>query len=431
METLTKLKYPLLVGAILLLAAVVLYPLSKKSPANHSQARAPSPAASTDSTTTSQQIELSLDKIAGLSGEQTVGLLSRMNPAERAELGRRLTLLPPGTLNNDKIALFFRAWAKFDASAAFQMALTFKNTSQTWAALASVFEGAEAKDASNLVESLKNLAPGTISPEITQGLLHTGLSKWASVDAAGAARFLDNYRGDVPPSVWQAVAESWGMLDPASAFAWASKQADAVIKEKQMWGAMTAWVKTDLPAAAEYARAHLDGTLTSEKLVSLAANYLAANDPKAAIAYIETLPEGPVKQFAQAMAATKWAHNDPAAAAAWVSSLPAEAQGEAAVGVVAMWATQDPQAAVNWIRTLEGAARDSAISAYSGNLARADPATALEWAQSIESPSIRTATLDALLHQWLQRDRTRATEWINRSQLPDADKIRLMSRTPN
>jgi len=430
METLTKLRYPLLVGAILLLAAAILYPLSKRSSSERTQAMVPSPPPSSDPTISRAQIaqyDLSLDKISGLSGEQTIGLLSRMNPTERAELGGRLTTLAPGALNNDKIALFFRAWAKFEASAAFQMALKFKNTSQTWAALASVFEGAEAKDASNLVEGLKNLAPGTISAEISQGLLHTGLSKWASVDAAAAARFLDNYGGDIPPSVWQAVAESWGMLDPASAFAWAHQQPDAVIKEKQMWGAMMAWVKTDLPAAAEYARGHLDGTLTSEKLVSLAANYLAANDPKAAIAYIETLPEGLVKQSAQMMAASKWAYNDPAAAAAWVSSLPAEAQSEAAGGVVMAWATQDPQAAGNWIQTLEGAARDSAISAYSGNLARRDPATALEWAQSIESPNTRTTTVEMLLRQWLQRDPTRATEWINRSQLPDAEKMRFLT----
>ena len=429
METLTKLKYPLLAAAILLLAAAILYSLSEKSPAEHLQARVPSPPASAVPVTPSEQIEkhaLSLDKIAGLSGEQATGLVSRMNSTERAELGRQLTLLTPGALNNDKIALFFRAWSKFNASAAFQMALKFKHTSQTWAALTSVFEGAEAKDASNLVEGLKNLAPGTISAEIAQGLLHTGLSKWASVDAAGAARFLDDYGGDIPPSAWQAVAESWGMLDPASALAWANKQPDAVIKEKQMWGAMMAWVKTDLPAAAEYARAHLDGTLTSEKLVSLTANYLAANDPKAAIAYIETLPEGLVKQFAQAMAATTWAYNDPAAAAAWVSSLPAEAQGEAAAEVITMWARQDPQAASNWIQTLEGAARDSAISVYSQNLARRDPATALEWAQSIESPNTRTVTVELLLRQWLQRDPTRARDWINASHLPDADKVRLL-----
>ena len=91
-----------------------------------------------------------------------------------------------------------------------------------------------------------------------------------------------------------------------------------------------------------------------------------------------------------------------------------------------MWATQDPQAAGNWINTLQGAARDSAISAYSGNLAPRDPGTALAWAQSIESPSIRTAAVDALIQQWLERDPTKATAWINNSQLSDEDKSRLL-----
>jgi hypothetical protein len=91
-----------------------------------------------------------------------------------------------------------------------------------------------------------------------------------------------------------------------------------------------------------------------------------------------------------------------------------------------MWATQDPQAAGNWINTLYGAARDSAISAYSGNLASRDLGTAVGWAQSIESPSIRTATVDALLLQWLQRDPTKATAWINTSQLSYEDKSRFL-----
>lgn len=376
-----------------------------------------------------EQQELSLDKIAGLSSEQTAGLLSRMNATERAELGRRLTLLSPGAINNEKIGLYFRAWAKFDSRAAFQMALTFKNTSQTWAALANVFEGADAKDAASLVDGLKNLAPGTISGEIAQGLLHAGLSKWASVDATGAARFLDSYGGNIPPFVWQAVAERWGTLDPAGALAWLNNQPNSAIKEKQMDGLMTAWVKTDLPAAAEYARAHLDGTIKSESHVALAANHLAANDPQAALAYIQTLPEGTAKQFAQTMAATRWAYLDPAAAAAWVSSLPAEDQG-AAAGVIAMWAPQDPQAAGDWMNTLQGDARDSAISAYSANLAPRDPGTALGWAQSIANPEIRTATVEALVQQWRERDPTRATDWINRSQLPDADKMRLLGLPP-
>lgn len=429
----TKSKYLLFVVAIALLAAAIFYPSlqpPKKSRVERIQAMVPFPPASADPSISREQIEqreLSLDKIAGLSSEQTVGLLGRMSPTERAEMGRRLTLLSAGALNNEKIGLFFRAWVKFDSRAAFQMALNFKNTSQAWAALANVFEGADPKDSMSLVDGLKNLAPETISAEMAQALLHTGLSKWASVDGAGAAGFLDHYGGDIPPSIWQAVAESWATVDPAAALAWINKQPNTAIKERQMDGVMTAWVKTDLPAAAEYARTHLDGSIKSGGYVALAANEYAANDPNAALAYIRTLPEGSAKQFAQSMAAIKWAYNDPAAAARWVNSLPAADQAEAAGGVVAMWATQDPQAAGNWVNSLQGAARDSAISAYSANLAPRDPGTALGWAQSIESPSIRTSTVDALVSQWLRRDPTRAIAWINNSQLPDADKSRLIN----
>lgn len=421
-------KYLLFAVAVALAAAAIFYPSKKKSPSARTHAMVPSPPTSADPRISREQIEqqeLSLDKIAGLSGEQTVGLLSRMNPTERAELGRRLTDLSPGALNNEKIGLYFRAWAKFDARAAFQMAMNFKHTSQTWAALSSVFEGAEANDAASLVDSLKNIAP-IIPGEMHQSLLGVGLSKWASVDAAGAARFLDLNGREAGLALWQAVAERWGTLDPAGALAWLNKQSNPTIKEKQMDGLMTGWLKTDLPAAAEYARAHLDGTPASDRYAAVAANYLAANDPQAAMAYIETLPEGTTKQFAQTLAAAKWAYLDPAAAAAWVSSLPPEGQGAAVVSVISQWANQDPQAAGNWMNTLEGPGKDSAISAYAAHLAPRDPGTALGWAQSIANPEIRTATVEALVQQWRERDPTRATDWINSSQLPDEEKARLL-----
>lgn len=430
----TKGKYLLFALAALIFAAAIFLPARKSHnpapTAEHVYARVPSPPVSGEPSISNQQIEqrdLSLDQISGLSGEQTVGLLSRMTPSERAELGRRLTLLPATSLNNEKIGLFFRAWAKFDPKAAFQMALNFAHKSQSWTALTSVFNGVDPKDTMTLVESLQHIAPGTVSGEVAQSLLLTALPKWASVDGAGAAAWLDKFGGEVSPAVWKAVAETWGKLDPAAALAWIKKQSDPAIKDQQMDGVITGWVKTDLPAAAAYAREHLDGTIKSESRVAIAANQFAGKDPKAAIAYIESLPEGTAKQFAQAMAAATWAHNDPAAAAAWVSSLPPAAQGEAAGLVVAMWAPQDPQASSNWINTLQGAARDSAVSAYSANLAPRDPSTALSWAQSIASDSIRTNTVEQLVVQWLRRDPASASAWINNSQLSGEEKQRLLS----
>jgi hypothetical protein len=424
-------KYLLFGLAAVLLAAAIFTPTPKSpKPTEHVYARLPSPPVSAEPSISNQQIdqrELSLNQISGLSGEQTVGLLSRMTPSERAELGRRLTLLPASSLNNEKIGLFFRAWAKFDPKAAFQMALNFAHRSQSWTALTAVFDGVDANNTMSLVESLQHLAPGTLSGEVAQSLLFTALPKWASVDGAGAAAWLDKFGGEVSPSVWKAVAETWGKLDPAAALAWANQQSNSDFKDSQMDGVITGWVKTDLPAAAQYAREHLDGSIKSESRVAHAANQLAAKDPKAAIAYIESLPEGTAKQIAQTMAAASWAYNDPAAAAAWVSSLPPDGQGAAAATLVAMWAPQDPQAALNWINTLQGAAHDSAITAYSANLALRDPGAALSWARSIANDSMRTSAVEALVTQWLQRDPTSATTWINSSQLSAEEKTRLLT----
>jgi hypothetical protein len=405
-------------------------PGAKKPPPEHTDVTVQSTPGSGEPALSNAQIEerdSSLDQISGLSGEQTVGLLSQMTPSERAELGRRLTLRPATSLNNEKIGLFFRAWAKFEPNVAFQMALNFQDKSQAWIALMSVFQGVDPKDAKSLVNSLRQTAPDSISAEVATSLFLTGLTKWASADGAGAATWLDKFGGNLAPAIWRAVADTWGTLDPAAALAWISKQSDSAVKETQIDGLITQWMKTDLPAAAAYAREHIDGTIKSESRVAHAANQLAGQDPKAAIAYIESLPEGTAKQFAQTMAAVKWAYNDPVAAAAWVSSLPPAAQGAASASVVAMWLPQDPQAASNWISTLQGDARDSAVSAYSANLALHDPGTALTWAQSIAGDSIRTSTVEALVVQWLERDPRSASAWINNSQLSVEEKQRLLS----
>jgi hypothetical protein len=427
----SKAKYLLFGSAVVILALAIFTPRPKSpKPVEHVYARLPSPPVSAEPSISNQQIEQrdsSLDKISGLSGEQTVGLLSRMTPTERAELGRRLTLLPATSLNNEKIGLFFRAWAKFDPKTAFQMALNFAHKSQSWTALTAVFDGVDPKDSMIVVESLQHIAPGLLSGEMAQSLLLTALPKWASIDGAGAAAWLDKFGGEVSPAVWKAVAETWGRLDPAAALAWVEKQPNPNLRDSQIDGVLTGWVKSDLPAAAQYAREHLDGTIKSETRVAHAANQLAAKDPKAAIAYIESLPEGTAKQLAQTMAAASWAYNDPVAAAAWVSSLPPDGQGAAAVTLVAQWAPQDPRAAMDWVATLQGPAHDSAISAYSAHLALRDPGAALGWAQSIASDSIRASTVEALVVQWLERDRTRASAWINNSQLSVEEKQRLLS----
>jgi len=289
----TKAKYLLFGAAAVLLALAIFWPMrgAKKPPAQRTHVMVPSPPASAEPAISNAEIEQrnsSLDRISGLSGDQTLGLLSRMTPSERAELGRRFIFLAPNSLNNQKIGLFFHAWSKLDAKVAFQMALNFQNKSQSWTALMSVFEGVDPKDAMSLVNGLQQTAPGTISADVGTSLLLTGLTKWAYADGAGAAAWLDKFGGSLAPAIWQAVAETWGTLDPAGALAWINKQSDRALKEKQMDGVITGWVKTDLPAAAQYAREHLDGSMNSESHVALAANQLAAKDSKSAIAYIDS-----------------------------------------------------------------------------------------------------------------------------------------------
>lgn len=54
----------------------------------------------------------------------------------------------------------------------------------------------------------------------------------------------------------------------------------------------------------------------------------AEKDPEAASAWLQTLPAGDAKLWAQKNLATNWAKYDPDATAQWIATLPADARVE-------------------------------------------------------------------------------------------------------
>ena len=88
-------------------------------------------------------------------------------------------------------------------------------------------------------------------------------------------------------------------------------------------------------------------------------------------------------------------------------------------------------AAGEWIKGLSGPPRDQALGAYTYTLARKDPNTAAAWAVTISDSKIRDKSLNGIATLWLHKDPAAASAWIQNSNLPLADKKRLLQLAPS
>src|ERR1700746_1652708 len=91
--------------------------------------------------------------------------------------------------------------------------------------------------------------------------------------------------------------------------------------------------------------------------------------------------------------AGSWAREDPEAAFAWANTLPnGQGRDNAMQSIFSNWAGKDPQRAANVVATLpSGPRREQAMGSVSREWANLDPRAAIAWAQSLSATSQTTA----------------------------------------
>ena len=95
------------------------------------------------------------------------------------------------------------------------------------------------------------------------------------------------------------------------------------------------------------------------------------------------LPEDVLLNLAKQSAAS-WADREPAEAGKWAATLPAKEQEAAVPGVVSRWLNTDAPAATEWVQTLpEGPVRNAGIAEIVRKVEGSDPALAAQWKELI------------------------------------------------
>ena len=174
----------------------------------------------------------------------------------------------------------------------------------------------------------------------------------------------------------------------------------------------------------------------SEMRINAQANVLLRwfeRDRVAAMQCMQSLPVGPTRDLASMYIARDLSMRK-------IEDLPAAVNMASGIGdtkmrtdtlkiAVRFWYRNDPAAAIQWMQTLPvGPSKDSAVSGISLGKSYSDPQAGMNMASEIADSDIRTEAQKNVVEEWSWRDPAAATQWINRSSLPEDVKAQLLAK---
>lgn len=211
-------------------------------------------------------------------------------------------------------------------------------------------------------------------------LIETLVASWAAKDPVAVERWMATISdGDDRATARRSLAEARLRRNPAEAMQWASER---------------------LAAAG-------DPAIVQELVLGF-----AAADPRAAVAWTESLEKGTVKSRATVSLASAWAATDGAAASQWATTLPqSEMRDDAVTAVAQIWGATKPQQAIAYFGQLQftdAGARNAAYRDFAETLSLADADTALQWAEKLPAAADSDAALAGIAQGLFEEDPARA-----------------------
>jgi hypothetical protein len=278
------------------------------------------------------------------------------------------------------------------------------------------------------------------------GFTHDGSATYIDVIGEFRSSFVQRYpefaialldqvpEGFIRCALANLIGSEWAESDLKAAFAWANQQTDPEIKSAILVGVISSWGKTDLKGALAYAQSMPPGA-SQDRAISGAfeKNCFAARGYQGALAMMQSLPEGRIKDLAAKGISDFMSLDHPRAA--WDldsgigdSNLRSSAEFRVVIQL-SMGSLTDPDAATQWMQSLpKGDTKDRLSAAIIRPIAKNHPQVAMDIAAGIGDSNRRTEAQKNVVEQWSQKDPAAATQWINRSSLPQEVKTQLLQR---
>jgi len=304
-------------------------------------------------------------------------------------------------LDAEELRIFMLAWARFDAPAALEHALTWPGRSRRTAAGAAIYAWSYYAPEAAL-EALDS-----VQDEQLRDYLRTRLvAGWVrSEHKEGANRYI----ASLPDG---AQRDSFaGML--------ARELNEQGSEEVMRW--------------AEGVPEILPGYKQAAFRKACAA--IAASDPELAVQWIAEHRGRDYAAGSTAIIAGRWAEVDPQATLEWLLAEPRDEDRERAIAdSFAQWLSFDRARAESWLKeTTPAEGLDEAVRVLVRRTnQRGSPEGAVAWARQIDDPELRDEVILAVSRAWLRREPAAARSWLERSDLPPAlrDAIRDSNGSP-
>jgi hypothetical protein len=373
--------------------------------------------------------EARVDDFGTVAPAEFYEVLLRATPQELAGLASRFNELPNNSRTMAAVGMFFQAWAELDGKSALAGAFQMRDVGVRRMAANTVVHSASPSISPDLAAYVVAYSGKDFTDDNRYDLLDSIVSRWADLDPAAAANFLETIpetAGEMRNNTGSNIAFSWGTLDPDAALQWVQRQTSN--PEILFNSVVNGWSKSDSDAAGTYVIQHIDqpGAFEAASSVALA---MLNEDPNKAARWLRELPSGEVKANAERALASSWAERDPLEAAQWAEGLELEDRVTAAGTIANLWKSRNWEEARAWLGTISGEFRDAAIAGalnfdYQGQIS---PAEALPLALSMMDRQNRNSVVQNVIQRWGSDQPQAAIDWIQSSPLSKEEKQDLLS----
>ncbi len=240
-------------------------------------------------------------------------------------------------------------------------------------------------------------------------------SSWAENNPSAAFGALDqidnlNTRNNLAGSILQTMAGR----DPRAALSLleslpAGEQNTPPFPINSIFSSLT----TQSPQTAVAALNEIPGGLMRERAVTSIASDWADNDPQGALSWANSLSNPADRQNALSNVIQHMSANDPSDAAAQLKDIPdVNQRNQAMSSVLSHWADSDPAAALQWAqKNTTGNAQSMALSQIVNNVAATDPVAALGIVQQMADAPNYNSLVFQTVNSWSQSDPAAALAW--------------------
>ena len=366
------------------------------------------------------------------------------------------------------------AWAKSDPEAAFAWANQQTNTKVKDLILGGVITSMASKDIKGALAYIQSLSPGasqdgTIPEAFKMAAYHDFQGAFAVMQSLPKGRTKDLATKGI--SLYLSIAGD-GDRDAQAAWDLVSAIDDTGIRTElqlkcpssQNADILTRWAVKHPDAAIQWMLS-LPAGKSKDLALSRICQGMYYDNPQAAWYLASVIGDEGIRFQAKRFVAWEWYKKDRAAARQWMLSLPEGPARDVALmslrdGLTMdrridfqnlmdlylrisdtrvrtelldsdsfLWCYQDRASATQWMQSLPaGPNKDSVAKGMSRALAANDPQAAFDIAAGIGDFKLRTTALKKVVEQWSQKDPAAATQWINRSSLPEEVKTQLLQR---